>query len=35
MSICVEGTVDSAFNKLGYNEICEFINIHFFKTDLF
>ena len=26
-------TVDSAFNELGYNEIPEFLNIHFFKTD--
>ena len=26
-------TVDSAFNELGYNEIFEFLNIHFFKTD--
>ena len=26
-------TVDSAFNELGYNEISEFLNIHFFKTD--
>ena len=28
-------TVDSAFNELGYNEISEFLNIHFFITDLF
>ena len=26
-------TVDSAFNELGYNEISEFLKIHFFKTD--
>ena len=26
-------TVDSAFNELGYNDISEFLNIHFFKTD--
>ena len=25
--------VDSAFNELGYNEIPEFLIIHFFKTD--
>ena len=28
-------TVDSAFNKLGYNEISEFLNIPLFKTDFF
>ena len=28
-------TVDSAFNELGYGEIFEFLNIHFFKTDFF
>ena len=26
-----EITVDSAFNKLGYNEISEFLNIHFYE----
>ena len=26
-------TVDSAFNELGYNEISDFLNIHFFITD--
>ena len=29
------GTVDSAFNELGFNEISEFLNIHFFITDFF
>ena len=29
----VQNTVDSAFNELGFNEISEFLNIHFFKTD--
>ena len=29
------GTVDSAFNELGYDEISEFLDTHFFKTDLF
>ena len=28
-------TVESAFNVLGYNEISEFLNIHFFKSALF
>ena len=28
-------TVDSALNELGYNEISEFLNIHFFKPNLF
>ena len=28
-------TVDSAFNKLGLNEIFEFLNINFLKTDFF
>jgi len=27
-------TEDFAFNELGYNEISEFLNIHFFKTDI-
>ena len=31
----LESTVDSAFNELDYNEISEFLNIHFFKTDFF
>ena len=26
--------MDSAFNELGYNEISEFMNIHFFKSEL-
>ena len=30
-----KSTVDSDFNELGYNEIFEFLNIHFFITDLF
>ena len=30
-----QGTVDSAFNELGFNEISEFLNIYFFITDLF
>ena len=25
--------MDSAFNELGYNEISEILNIHYFKTD--
>ena len=29
----VGSTVDSAFNELGYKEISEFLNIHFFKSD--
>ena len=28
-------TVDSALNELGYNEISQSLNIHFFKTDYF
>ena len=28
-------TVDAVFNELGYNQISEFLNLHFFKTDLF
>ena len=27
--------MDSAINELGYNEVSEFLNIHFFKTDFF
>ena len=27
--------MDPAFNELGYNEISEFLNIPFFKTDFF
>ena len=27
--------MDSAFNELGFNEISEFLNIHFFKTEFF
>ena len=30
-----KNTVDSAFDELGYNEISEFVNIHFFKTIIF
>ena len=26
-------TVNSAFNELGYNEISQFLNLNFFKTD--
>ena len=28
-------TVDSAFDERSYNEIFEFLNIYFFKTDFF
>ncbi len=33
--LAFDRTVYSAFNELGYNEISEFLNIHFFKTDFF
>ena len=34
-NIFMLNTVDSAFNELSYNEILEFLNIYFFKTDFF
>ena len=34
-NIFMLNTVDSAFNELSYNEIFEFLNINFLKTDFF
>ena len=33
IALSTEDAVDFAFNELGYDEISEFLNIHFFKTD--
>ena len=35
VSIWETSTVDYAFNELGYNEISEFLNIHFFRGTRF
>ena len=34
-NIFMLNTVDSAFNELGHNDIFEFLNIYFFKTNFF